>query len=527
MEQTARSVNRWMLAVIPAAIGLMAMGIGPARAATAATAAAAADPAASAVSAGEYLAAAAHCTACHTNDPNKPYAGNLAIKSKFGTMYTSNITSDPTTGIGNWTEAQFTAALRLGKGQHGEYLYPAMPYTDFTKVSDADVHALWLYFRTIKPIVEKQKPNQMSFPFNVRPGIAAWQLLYFKPGRYVADTSQSAQWNRGAYLVEGLGHCGACHTPKNFAMADKSGKALQGAATPDDWFAPNISGSRFSGIRDWSEDQIVAYLKTGHNNKNVAAVGPMLQTVAYGTQKLAVADLQAIAVYLKNQPAEKSDDQKSAARVGDDRRLAGAAVYSARCTNCHGSDGKGVDGIAPALAGNTAVTSAGPENVVHAVLAGFAPSGRWGAMPSFAQALDSQEITDVTNYVRTAWGGGNSATNATASLVNRTRDKADDIGDTRIEGALTCPEVPTTSVDAQTTAALAAVVQSGSENAIPARLARDYRSRHPQVDSSDVVNVLAGLYCRDLMSAPGNLTDKQTRVIRFTAKVAAQSTALK
>ena len=518
-------------AAIPAAMAALFMSIGgSAHAAAAAGATAApvpADAAASAVSAGEYLADAAHCTACHTSDANKPFAGNLAIKSKFGTMYTSNITPDPTTGIGNWTEAQFTAALRLGKGQHGEYLYPAMPYTDFTKVSDADVHALWLYFRTVKPIVEKQKPNKMTFPFNVRPGIAAWQLVYFKPGRYVPDSSQSAAWNRGAYLVEGLGHCGACHTPKNFAMADKKGKDLQGGVTPDYWFAPNIGGGRFSGIRDWSEDQIVAYLKTGHNSKNVSAVGPMYQTVSLGTQNLAIGDLQAIAVYLKNQPVDKADDQTVAKTLSDERRGAGMAVYSSYCSTCHGKDGKGLDGIAPSLAGNSAVTSAGPENAMHAVLAGFPASGRWGAMPSFAQTLDSQQITDVTNYVRTAWGGGNIATNATSSGVNRMRDNADDIGDAHIQGALTCAEVPETEADPKTSTALAAIAKSGSENTVPAGLANDYRSRHPKVDASSVVNVLSGLYCRNLMALPGNLTDKQTRVIRFTAKVAAQSTSLK
>ena len=493
----------------------LALAVGAAHAAT--------GPAAD-VSAGKYLADAAHCAACHTSQPDRPFAGNLPIVSKFGTMYSSNITPDPQTGIGRWTEAEFTSALRLGKGRHGEYLYPSMPYTDFTKITDADAHALWLYFRTVAPIVEKRKPNKMTFPFNVRPGIAAWQAVYFKPGRYVPDTSQSEAWNRGAYLVEGLGHCGACHTPKNFAMADKTKQALQGAATGDNWFAPNISGGQFSGIRDWSEDQIVNYLKTGHNDKNVAAVGPMLQTIAEGTQKLAVEDLRAIAVYLKNQPLEKSDSRKVASGVGSDRRAAGAAVYSAHCAACHASDGKGVDGIAPALAGNSAVSSAEAQNTVHAVLGGFVPNGRWGAMPSFAQTLDSQEIADVTNYVRTAWGG-KVPTNATVSAVNKMRD-AVDISDPRIQGALTCQEVPETSVDPKTTADVLAVAKSQGDPVVPAGLVRDYRSRHAGVDRSQAVNVLSGLYCRDLMSnGEGSVVDRQTRVIQFTARVAAESTA--
>jgi mono/diheme cytochrome c family protein len=476
------------------------------------------------VQAGRYLADAAHCDACHTSRPDQPFAGNVPIVSKFGTMYSSNITPDPKTGIGQWTEAEFTSALRLGKGRHGEYLYPSMPYTDFTKISDADVHSLWLYFRSIRPIVEKQKPNAMSFPFDVRPGIAAWQAVYFRPGRYVPDTSQSSEWNRGAYLVEGLGHCGACHTPKNFAMADKTQQALQGAATGDNWFAPNISGSRFSGIRDWSEAQIVNYLKTGHNDKNVAAVGPMLETIAEGTQKLAPADLQAIAVYLKNQAPEKTAAHELASALSPERKAAGAAVYAANCAACHGSDGKGVDGIAPALAGNSAVSAAGPQNTIHAMLAGFVPNGRWGAMPSFAQALDSQQITDVANYVRTAWGA-QVASNATVSGVNTMRDAVDS-EDPRIVGALTCPEVQESEVDPKTTAEVQTLAKAPGDPAVPARLVRDYNARHPGGDKSRAVNVLAGLYCRSLMAnGSGSVIDRQTRVIRFTARVAAESTA--
>lgn len=436
-------------------------------------------------------------------------------------MYSSNITPDPGTGIGNWSEAEFVRALRLGRGKHGEYLYPAMPYTDFTKINDEDAHALWLYFRTVAPVVEKQKPNEMKFPFNVRPGIAAWQALYFRPRRYVVDASQSEQWNRGAYLVQGLGHCGACHTPKNFAMADKPDRSLQGAPTGDFWFAPNISGGQFSGIRDWSEAQIVDYLRSGHNDKNVAAVGPMLETIARGTRKLSPDDLNAIAIYLKNQPTQNPDTSQAAAPIESERRVAGRTIYAAHCSACHGNDGNGVDGIAPALADNSAV---GPENTIHAVLAGFLPNGRWGAMPSFAQALDSQEISDVTNYVRTAWGG-KVGSNASVSLVNRMRDQVAN-ADPRIEGALTCPEVEATSVDAKTIAEVTVLANANAEATVPARLFRDYHARHPGVDRSQAVSVLAGLYCRTLMAAPsGSVVDKQSRVIRFTARMATESVA--
>ncbi len=474
------------------------------------------------VEAGRYLAAAAHCAACHTSRADRPFAGNLQIPSKFGTMYSSNITPDPDTGIGRWSEAEFTTALRQGRGRHGEYLYPSMPYTDFTRISDADVHALWLYFRSVKPIAEKQKKNAMKFPFNVRPGIAAWQALYFRPGRYVPDATQSAAWNRGAYLVQGLGHCGACHTPKNFAMADNTDKALQGAATGDHWFAPNIGGGRFSGIRDWSVDQVVAYLRTGHNDKNVAAVGPMLQTIAKGTSDLTGDDLQSIALYLKNQTTTQPAQDSPPAVLSADRRASGQSIYARNCATCHGDTGRGIDGVAPALAGNSAVTSSGPDTVVHSVLSGFAPSGRWGAMPSFAETLDTQQIADVSNYIRVAWGGQGSAS-VTTSAVNRMRDSVD-IGDPRIQAALVCADVPTDALDPDTRARLDALAtQPQSADAAATQLVRDYRKRHPGVERGEVVNVLSGEYCRSLMSkGTGSNVDRQGRVIRFSARVAAQ-----
>ena len=487
--------------------------------------AAAATPTDGAAAAGKYLADAAHCGACHTARADRPYAGNLAIGSAFGTMYSSNITADFNYGIGKWTEAQFTAALREGKGEHGEYLYPSMPYVDFTNITDADVHSLYAYFKTVAPIAEKTKKNQMKFPFNVRPGIGAWQAVFFRQGRYVDDPTQSPQWNRGAYLIEGLGHCGACHTPKNVAMADKKGHALQGAEL-DHWFAPDISGGRYSGIKDWSQQQVVDYLRSGHNEKNVAAVGPMLQTIAQGTSRLADADLQAMAVYLKNQPASKEASlPRTDSAWNADRKNAGAATYAANCQSCHGAEGKGVDGVAPALAGNSSVTSKGPDTVVRAVLQGFAPQGRWGVMPSFNQTLSAQEVSDVANYVRLAWNTGNGPANASPSRVNKMRMDGVQT-EPGVQAALICPSAATDQLDADTlreVAALAAT-QTADDRSAASRLVSQYRTRHPQVDSSTAVNVLSGAYCRDVMAAaPGSVTQKQQRFIAFMARLAEAS----
>jgi mono/diheme cytochrome c family protein len=484
---------------------------------------AASAPLAAEVGAGAYLAEAAHCAACHTSRDDRPYAGNLAIVSPFGTMYSSNITPDPRYGIGEWTEQEFAAALRDGKGRHGTYLYPSMPYTEFTKISDADVHALWLYFRSVTPIAEKATPNRMRFPFNVRTGIGAWQAVYFRPGRYVDDPTQSAQWNRGAYLVQGLGHCGACHTPRNVAMAEKTGKALQGAET-DHWFAPDISGGRFTGIRDWSEAQIVAYLKTGHNDKNVAAVGPMLQTIAMGTQHLEADDLEAIAVYLKHQVAGTETAPPRAPVFGDERRAAGVGIYAANCQSCHGVDGKGVYGVAPALAANSAVTAQGPQTVIRAVLEGFAPHDRWGVMPSFAETLDGQSIADVVNHVRTAWGNAG-APNASASQVNHLRDYAN-TDNPAVQAAVICPSAPAEALDAETLRQIAVLAKQPDAGVrVPAQLVSGYRRRHPGSANADVVDILSGAYCRDVMAvSAGSYMEKQSRFISFMAAVSAAST---
>ena len=441
-------------------------------------------------------------------------------------MYSSNITPDPVNGIGKWTEEQFEGALRRGKGSHGEFLYPAMPYTAFTKISDSDLHALWVYFRTIPPIAEKTKKNEMKFPFNVRPGIGAWQALFFKQGRYVADTSQTVDWNRGAYLVQGLGHCGACHTPKNFLMADRKGLALKGAETGDFWFAPDISGGRFSGIADWSEAQIVTYLKTGHNDKNVAAVGPMLSTIAQGTAELATSDLQSIAVYLKSQNGPKELAQPKEVAFPAERRAAGAQVYAEHCASCHGDDGKGVNGIAPALAGNSAATAPNADNIVHSVLEGFEANPRWGAMPSFARVLDGQDIADVANHVRTAWQN-NGTPNATAYAVNRMRQEVDTGVDTKIQSALVCPTVPAGAIDAKTDAELAALAarpQSTADRNAAATLFRAYVSRNPGTETTQAITQLSGGYCRKVMATgAGTTAERQAKVIGFTAAVSTQS----
>lgn len=516
MPRTHRPTRRWtrMLAASSMAV-----------ACTAAAGASVAAPGrdADAIARGEYLAKIAHCTACHTSDPQKPYAGNVAIDSSFGTMYASNITPDPTTGIGAWSEKDFEGALRRGVGKGDEYLYPSMPYTDFTKISDADVHALWLYFRTVKPLREAVDENHMKFPFNVRPGIAAWQAVYFRQGRYPEDRTQSPEWNRGAYLVQGLGHCGACHTPTNVAMAPVKGKALQGNVV-DHWFAPDISGGRYSNIQKWSEADLVAYFRNDHNDKNQVAVGPMQQTIDLGLSQMTDPDLHAIAVYLKNQGTvnEKAPDARKVATV--EERRSGATLYQDNCATCHAANGRGLAGVAPSLVGAGSTAGAKPDTVIRSVLQGFPPSDRWGVMPSFAQVLTAQQVSDIVNYVRNAWGN-HGAGQVSTSDVNHLALVAD-LGDEKVESALICPASAATDVDPATLAQVRAAAADPAPQTSTAKLVRDYRTRHPTADRTKIVTTISGAFCRDVMSASkGTLAERQLRYVNFMGGVAQAAAA--
>ncbi len=474
------------------------------------------------VARGEYLANAAHCAACHTREGGKPYAGNLAINSPFGTMYSSNITPDAATGIGSWSEKDFEGALRRGVGKDGKYLYPSMPYLDFTRISDDDVHALWAYFQSLAPVSEKQKPNQMKFPFDVRLGIAGWQAMYFREGRYIDDPSQSPQWNRGAYLVEGLGHCGACHTPTNVAMAPKKGKALQGNVI-DHWFAPDISGSRYSSIAKWSEPEVASFLKTGHSKHNQAAVGPMQTTIDFGLAKLSDADLASIATYLKNQgPTDEAAAKASRPLRADEaarERASGLALYVGNCATCHGPDGAGKDGIAPALARAASLNGKSSQTAIRAVLEGFPPQDRWGVMPSFGRVLGAQEIADVVNFTRTAWGN-NGSERVTARLVNHVAIDVD-IGNPKVESALVCPSAPTGELDDRTLALVKSASDDTKAGASASRIVQGFRATHPKVNNTDLVTAIGGAYCRNVMAdSKGTLAERQQRYVSFMGNVA-------
>ncbi|WP_312061702.1 c-type cytochrome [Pantoea septica] len=372
---------------------------------------------AAAVARGRYVAIAGDCVACHTAPGSKEaFAGGYSISTPFGGIFASNITPDKETGIGSWTERDFYRAVRHGKGKEGEHLYPAMPYNAYVKVSDQDMHDLWMYMRSVKPVRYRVPETNLGFPYNIRLAMMGWNLLFFRNSGFESDPDKSAEFNRGAYLVEGLEHCGACHTPKNLLGGD-TGDYLQGSNLSE-WHAPDLTSNRDVGIGSWSSAQIMDYLKLGSNHVAVAS-GPMAEAVTNSTQHLSDADLRAIATYLKAQPASATQLPPPQARDSAQMKT-GENVYSANCSACHNSDGKGIPNLAASLANNPGLLADDASSIITTVLQG----GRGavtqgnptsGAMPSFAWKLTDEQVAAVSTYIRNSWG--NAATPVKADEV--------------------------------------------------------------------------------------------------------------
>jgi mono/diheme cytochrome c family protein len=371
---------------------------------------------------GRYLSVLSDCAGCHTAPGGQPFAGGLALDTPFGKLVAPNITPDRETGIGNLTEDEFVAALQDGRGHDGKRLYPAMPYPAYTKLSRDDVLAMRAYFRTVQPVNNTVESNQLPFPFNIRLAMVFWNWLNFKPGRLEPNPQKSAEWNRGAYIVESAAHCGTCHTPKTMLGGDKTSEALAGA-TLQGWFAPNITTNGHVGIGGWSKEDLVQYLKTGANAYTLAS-GPMSEAVTHSTSQMSDPDLNAIAVYLKDSGAPNDGAKPAAVAANDNAMRVGAAVYKDNCAACHKDSGLGEPHLFPKLAGSAIVQSNDPTTLAHVVLTGAqaaatngAPTGP--AMPSFSWRLDDAQVAAVLTYIRNSWG--NAAAPVTASAVNAQR----------------------------------------------------------------------------------------------------------
>jgi mono/diheme cytochrome c family protein len=364
--------------------------------------------ASSEVARGEYLVRAGDCAFCHTDNNGKAFAGGRAIPTPFGVIYSINITPDRETGIGEWTEQDFYKAMHTGISSDGSHLYPAFPYPWFTKVTRVDVDAIKAYLDTVTPVVQKDKTNQLPWYLSWRGELFGWNALFFDEGEYKVDTARSAEWNRGAYLVEGLAHCGACHTPDNSLGGAKHSEPYEGGDAGLHWAAPGLGGNLRDGVGGWSPEEIAEYLKTGANAKSASA-GPMSDVVTNSTQYLSDADLKAIALYLKDRPNAAAKSAPETHALGTDALARGQALYIDNCTGCHMPDGRGVVDVFPPLAGSAAIQADNPGTVIHVVLEGArmaAPSSKPTglAMPGFGWKLDDREIADVVNYSRHAWG---------------------------------------------------------------------------------------------------------------------------
>lgn len=378
---------------------------------------------------GRYLAVAGDCAGCHTNDGGPDFAGGRVIETPFGTIAATNITPDRLTGIGSWSDDDFIRAMTLGIRRDGAHLYPAMPYPYFAKMSRDDVLAIRAYLATIPAAQKQVTADRLPFPLNIRADMAAWNKLYFTPGSFQPVAGKSSMWNRGAYLVEGPMHCGACHTPKNIAGADDADRQFQGYVLQS-WFAPDISSDKRRGLGSWSIEDIVSYLKTGHN-RFAAASGPMAEEVQNSSSKMSDADLRAVATYLKDQPALKENAPKPLPSSDTDVRI-GSRIYADECSACHTPQGRGVAGLIPALAASPSVQSTDPTSLIRVVLngaqsvaTGKAPTAP--AMPAFGWILDDRETADVLTYIRNAWG--NAASPVTADQVGKQRGALANRGD--------------------------------------------------------------------------------------------------
>jgi mono/diheme cytochrome c family protein len=378
---------------------------------------------------GAYLARVGNCMACHTARGGEPGAGGLPVSTPFGTIFTSNLTPDPETGIGRWSSAAFWRALHHGRSADGRLLYPVFPYTHTTALTREDSDALLAHFRTLAPVHRQVPAHDLRWPYNLQAGLAVWRALYFKPGLPPALPSGPAGADlaiqRGAYLVHAVAHCSACHAPRD-ALGGGDWQDLSGGLMPTSgWYAPSLTSPREAALGDWPADEIVRLLKTGVASQGHVS-GPMAEVVGAGTQYMTDDDLHAIAAYLKALPQQvpprAAPPAPSAAR--SQATVAGAKLYEQHCAACHGEQGEGVPNAYPPLAGNRAVTMAHTENLLQIVLYGgfgaaTAAHPRPYGMPPFTLALTDAEIAAVLSTIRTSWG--NHGTEVSPLEVHRMR----------------------------------------------------------------------------------------------------------
>jgi mono/diheme cytochrome c family protein len=358
---------------------------------------------------GAYLARAGNCQSCHTQAGGALYAGGEGIQTPFGVVYAGNLTPDKKTGLGNWNASYFWRAMHNGRSQDGRWLYPAFPYAQYTRLTRADADDIFAYLRTLPAVEQRNREHALRFPYNTQMALALWRAMYFKPLHHQPASDQSAQWNRGLYLVEGLGHCAACHSPRNaLGAAAVKDRHLSGSMMPsENWYAPSLLSMAEAGVMDWPATDVVQLLQSGRA-KQAHVSGPMASVVFGSTRYLTDDDLAAMAVYLKSLP--KTENTVASAEAVDAIEMRrGARLYDKHCAECHGDQGEGKAGVYPALRGNRTVTMDNTANLISVIRqGGFGPvtekNPRPYGMPPFGHVLSHREMADIITFLRQSWG---------------------------------------------------------------------------------------------------------------------------
>jgi mono/diheme cytochrome c family protein len=362
---------------------------------------------------GEYLARAGDCIACHTVRGGKTFAGGLPMLTPFGTLYTPNVTPDDQYGIGKWTSDDFYRSIHVGRSKDGSLLYPAMPFTSYTKVTRADSDAMFAYMRSVPPVNVPSRPHELRFPFNQRNMLIGWRVLFFSEGEFKPDPTKSVEWNRGAYLIEGLGHCSMCHTSINAMGGPVSSAAFGGGLIPlQNWYAPSLTSNKEAGLGDWDIKDINDLLKTGVSQRG-AVFGPMAEVVHNSLQYMTDADINAMSTFLKSIPqkgeAPETMQFETSAQFGSELLQQGKKIYTENCAKCHAENGLGKPPAYPPLATNQSIQMPSAVNPIRMVLNGGYPPSTEGnphpyGMPPFAQSLSDTEVAAVVTYIRMSWG---------------------------------------------------------------------------------------------------------------------------
>jgi mono/diheme cytochrome c family protein len=431
---------------------------------------------------GEYVARAAGCLSCHTEAGGKAFAGGPAIKTPFGDLYAPNITSDKS-GIAGWEEQDFERAVRVGVRKDGTLLYPGMPYTSYAHMSRDDMAALWNYLRLMPAVSHTTPQAALIFPFNLRPGIALWQSLYYKPTPFSPLSAKSEAWNRGHYLVEALGHCNTCHSTLNVAAGSNGASHLTPAQLAG-WYIPALDSDPLAAVTGWKVEDVAAFLQNGHAP---GSEGPTKQ-VHDSLTHLSDADRLAVATYLKDpQAAAPAERSKAVTTTSDENVREGQLLYQRNCISCHGANGQGKK---TSLAGDAAASAHSPYVINLALLEGVKAQGKSAGMESFAKSLDDQQIADVTNYVRTAWGN-HGEPNSTPWTV----------GSWRLPATLACPTVDEGVLKPALTVQPKVLRQAAHDRAQLESVVAGYERQRPKSSSAEVIEAMSTADCRTLTAA--------------------------